>query len=232
MHFGHADEIWARFPELVAGVVFVHGIAADVSVESHIVELTAVAEARLQGGTESQLPEVQAWRRAFSTMGLEPTRHRSASEALLRRLRKERVLPRIHPLVDLCNATSLAFAVPVAAFDVAQVAEYVEVRHAHGFERYLAFSGAEEHPEPGEVIFADAAGRAHARRWTSRQSAHSAVREETKAALIVAEALHDTAADDVPRLIATLVGAVSDVWAAASESGTLSGPSSRLSFHA
>jgi DNA/RNA-binding domain of Phe-tRNA-synthetase-like protein len=47
-------------------------------------------------------------------MGLKPTQYRCAAESLLRRYRKERFLPRIHPLVDLCNAISLAFAIPVA----------------------------------------------------------------------------------------------------------------------
>jgi len=37
-------------------------------------------------------------------MGMKPTQYRCASEALLRRYRRDRVLPRVHPLVDLCNA--------------------------------------------------------------------------------------------------------------------------------
>jgi DNA/RNA-binding domain of Phe-tRNA-synthetase-like protein len=39
---------------------------------------------------------------------MKPTQYRCASEALLRRFRKEGALPRIHPLRDLCNAVSLA----------------------------------------------------------------------------------------------------------------------------
>jgi DNA/RNA-binding domain of Phe-tRNA-synthetase-like protein len=50
---------------------------------------------------------------------------------------------------------SLAFAIPVAVFDVSKVTEYIEVRHAAGSEVYLGFSGEVENPEPGEVIFAD-----------------------------------------------------------------------------
>ena len=69
-----------------------------------------------------------------------------------------------------------------------------------------------EHPEPGDVIFADAAGRAHARRWTHRQSGWSAVRADTHRALIVAEALHDTAAADVAQLLAALGGAIRQAW--------------------
>jgi DNA/RNA-binding domain of Phe-tRNA-synthetase-like protein len=215
MYFGHSPEIWRDFPELVPGVLAVEGITSDVDVRSRVDELTAVAERRLAAGTGAELPEIQAWRRAFSRMGLKPTQYRCASEALLRRLRNEGSLPRIHPLVDLCNAASAAFAIPVAALDVAGVTEYVEVRYATGSETYLAFSGETEHPEPGEVVFADAAGRAHARRWTNRQSAASAVRDETAVALIVAEALHATAGTDVERLVAELADAIRRAWSTA-----------------
>lgn len=119
---------------------------------------------------ESELPEIQAWRRAFAQLGLKPTQYRCASESLLRRFRKEGRLPALHPLVDLCNAVSLAFAVPVAVLDVAQITGPLKVRYATGTETYLTFASETEHPAEGEVIFADQAGHAHARRWTNRQS--------------------------------------------------------------
>jgi DNA/RNA-binding domain of Phe-tRNA-synthetase-like protein len=209
-------------------VLAVEGITSDVDVGSRVAELTAVAERRLAVGTEADLPEIQAWRRTFSKMGLKPTQYRCASEALLRRLRKEGSLPRIHPLVDLCNAASAAFAIPVAALDVAGIAEYVEVRYATGSETYLAFSGEIEHPEPGEVVFADAAGRAHARRWTNRQSSASAVRDETAAALIVAEALHATAGANVARLVVELADEIRRAWSTAVGTQILSAGSPRF----
>jgi DNA/RNA-binding domain of Phe-tRNA-synthetase-like protein len=209
-------------------VLAVEGITSDVDVGSCVAELTAVAERRLAVGTEADLPEIQAWRRTFSKMGLKPTQYRCASEALLRRLRKEGSLPRIHPLVDLCNAASAAFAIPVAALDVAGIAEYVEVRYATGSETYRAFSGEIEHPEPGEVVFADAAGRAHARRWTNRQSSASAVRDETAAALIVAEALHATAGANVARLVVELADEIRRAWSTAVGTQILSAGSPRF----
>jgi DNA/RNA-binding domain of Phe-tRNA-synthetase-like protein len=212
MRFGHSDEIWQSFPELVPGVLWTGGISCEASVDTQIEAFQATARARLGAGSESELPEINAWRRVFSRMGLKPTQYRCASEALLRRFRKENALPRIHPLIDLCNAASLAFAIPVAALDVARIDGDLQVRHAAGNESYLAFSGETEHPEPREVIFADAAANAHARRWTNRQSALSAVRPDTRTVLIVAEAVHETAATDVERLIAALAPAIATAW--------------------
>lgn len=230
MYFQHSDEIWSGHPELVAGVLVATGITADAVVEPRIETFNTLAKARLAAGTEADLPEIQAWRRTFSTMGLKPTRYRCASESLLRRFRKEGALPRIHPLVDLCNAVSLAFAIPVAALDVARISGHLEVRHAAGEENYLTLSGEPENPEPGEVSFVDAAGHAHARRWTNRQSGHSAVRDTTRTVLIIAEGVHSSAATDVPDLIATLADALSGVWPATMRTATLSRSAPRFDF--
>ncbi|MEJ8839546.1 B3/B4 domain-containing protein [Ramlibacter sp. AN1133] len=213
MRFSHHPAIWTAYPELVAGVLSARGIRADAAAEAAVARYEDIARQRLQAaGSESDLPQVQAWRRVFSRMGLKPTQYRCASESLLRRLRKEGAMSRIHPLIDLCNALSMAFATPVAAFDTAQVHESLQVRLADGTERYLPFGGEIEHPEPGEVVFVDAQGNAHARRWTNRQSGLSAVREGTREVLIVAEAVHAGAAQDMPRLAGAIAGAVHEVW--------------------
>lgn len=230
MHFQHADEIWGDFPHLVPGAMFVAGITDDVSVDKPVGRYAATARTRLAEAAEAGLPEIQAWRRAFSAMGLKPTQYRCASESLLRRFRKEGALPRLHPLVDLCNAVSLAYAVPVAVFDVAAVAGGLEVRYASGDESYLTFSGDVEHPAAHEVIFADEAGRAHARRWSNRQSGLSAVRPGTSAALIVAEALHETAPSDMRDLTTALAGELAAIWSVAADAAVLTRAAPRFLF--
>jgi DNA/RNA-binding domain of Phe-tRNA-synthetase-like protein len=210
MHFRHAEAIWRDFPALVPGVLYAEGITAGT--EPEVGPYQEIARERLAKSPESEFPEIQAWRRAFAAMGLKPTQYRCAAESLLRRFRKEGSLPPLHPLVDLCNAVSLAFAIPVAVLDAAEIAWPLEVRYAEGDEDYLTFGGETEHPGPGEVIFADQAGQAHARRWTNRQSGRSAVRASTGTVLIVAEALHAGAAADVPGLVAALSAEISETW--------------------
>jgi DNA/RNA-binding domain of Phe-tRNA-synthetase-like protein len=230
MYFQHSGEIWRDFPDLVPGVLSASGITADVPVPPRTAELTAVAASRLAGAAESELPEIQAWRRAFARMGLKPTQYRCASESLLRRFRKEGALPRLHPLVDLCNAASIAYAIPVAVLDVAKISGGLEVRYAAGDEKYLTFSGEMEHPAAGEVIFADEAGQAHARRWTNRQSGLSAVQDSTAGVLIVAEALHATAATDVPELMAGIATELGTAWSATPACTVLSPAAPRFRF--
>jgi DNA/RNA-binding domain of Phe-tRNA-synthetase-like protein len=221
VHFIHAPAIWQTFPELVAGAIHADGIHDHAAVQPALTRYTAIARSRLEAGAESELPAIQAWRRGFARMGLKPTQYRCAAEALLRRLRKEGSLPPLHPLVDLCNAVSMAYATPIAVFDLVRVAGSLQVRHATGDEDYLAFSGEHERPDAGEVIFADEQGRVHARRWCNRQSALSAIGPATSRVLIVAEGMHDAAAHEVPELLGSLTTELQALWGARARSAVL-----------
>jgi DNA/RNA-binding domain of Phe-tRNA-synthetase-like protein len=210
--FAHSPQLLHEFPPRAVATLRLDGVTDDVDVTAAAGPFHERARARLAGGAEGGFPEIEAWRRAFGRLGLKPTQYRCASEALLRRFRKDDALPAIHPLVDLCNAVSMAYAIPIAVFDLDRVAGDLEVRHADGTERYESFGGAIEHPEPGEVVFADTEGNAHARRWTNRQSARSAIRPGTRRVLIVCEALHDTAQQDVAALRRELEIALARHW--------------------
>lgn len=212
MYFRHTPQLWQQFPELVASVLFVPHVDAQANVELYLDPFFQRARTRIQTSTEADMSEIAAWRRAFAKMGLKPTQYRSAAEALLRRFRKEDNLPRLHPLVDLCNAVSLTYALPIAVFDVDRVASFIEVCHATGTENYRAFNGEIEHPDPQEVIFVDAEQQVHARRWTFRQSRQSTVSDTTNQVLIVCEGLHATADNDVRAVLADVVQTISAVW--------------------
>lgn len=230
MYFQHSSDIWRDFPDLVPAALYTEGITAQAVPDARIAAHAERATTRLATSSEGELPEIQAWRRTFSRMGLKPTQYRCASESLLRRFRKEGALPRLHPLIDLCNAISIAYAIPIAVFDVSRITRHVEVRYATGDETYLTFSGETEHPPAQEVIFADAEGRAHARRWTNRQSGLSAVQATTTNVLIVAEALHDTAAKDIESLVATLTDDLNTLWPVTPKHTILTPASPRFDF--
>lgn len=230
MYFCHTPDIWRDFPQLAAGVLVVSDIRTEVDAEPWLAPWYEQARTRLQTHTESQMPSIAAWRRAYSQMGLKPTQYRSAGESLLRRFKRENDLPRLHPLVDLCNAVSLAFALPVAVFDLAGFDQFLEVRRATGIEQYLSFSDEIEIPPAGEVIFADASGNVHARRWTFRQSRQSTISPATRQALIVSEGLHQTATDEVGALLAALSEGVAALWTPPRGRAMLTAASPRLDF--
>ena len=231
MHFSHHPTIWSRFPELAAGALRADGLHRNADVRSHVARFHAQARERLVAvESESELPEIQAWRRVFARMNLKPTQYRCASESLLRRLRKEGDIPAIHPLVDLCNAASMAWAIPVAAIDLQHVTGSLQVRPATGSEAYFTFGGETEHPDPDEVTFVDEANRSHARRWTNRQSGLSAVRDATSSVLIVCEGVHATASRDVAQLVDALAAALRATWAVEVRSALLTAAAPAMPF--
>ena len=72
------------------------------------------------------------------------------------------------------------------------------MRFARGDERFTNLGqSAPEAPAPGEVIFGDDSGLVTARRWCWRQSAESAVRDDTTDILITIEAHHADGRADV-----------------------------------
>ena len=130
------------------------------------------------------------------------------------RLTKKDDIPYINAVVDVCNLVSIRYALPVAAFDLHSLKGAVTVQFATGNEIFTPLGGtAPEHPEPGEVIFADEAGVVVARRWCWRQSEESAAQESTQEALFTIEAqqaggqpLVDRALQDLRRLLGEYVG--------------------------
>lgn len=84
----------------------------DAALDALRREVARRAAARHQLETLSSDPTVAALRILFRGAGCDPTRYRTSSEALLRRLIKGEELPAIHPLVDLNNCLSAELAVP------------------------------------------------------------------------------------------------------------------------
>src|SRR5512147_2175842 len=62
---------------------------------------------RFTGRQAADLPGVAETRGMFHRLGVDPTKSRPASEALLRRVLQGKGLPEILPAVDVCNLASL-----------------------------------------------------------------------------------------------------------------------------
>ena len=221
--FRYDPAIVERFPTVVGAAIHATGVAngptpAELA-EAFRAEATAVL-ARIGETPLSQLPALAAWRGVFRGFGVDPTQYRPAAEALLRRLTKTGELPSINALVDLANLVSIRFALPVAVFDLRGIAGGTTVRFARGDEPWEDLgSSTTDHPDPGEVIFADDHGAVSARRWCWRQSAASSAREDTTEILVTVEGHHASASEDVARAAADLE-ALLRAWAAPTALGT------------
>lgn len=97
-------------------------------------------------------------RALYRRLGIDPTRVRPSSEALLRRLKKGEPLPRINSLVDVANALSVQLQVPVGLYDLGKVrGDELVVRLGAAGESYTGI-GKERVNVAGRICVADAAG--------------------------------------------------------------------------
>jgi len=199
--FRYDPHIFSRFPNLRAGVILASGMANQPTSASlqdaFITEQHEVLE-RIGDSPLSEIASLAAWRAAFRDFGVDPTKYRSAAEALLRRLTKKGDIPSINTLVDLCNLVSIRYALPVAAFEARAVLGFIQVHFADGTESFQPLGeSTAEHPESGEVIFSGGKGSVVARRWCWRQSEDSAAQLDTQEVIICTEAHHARAREDV-----------------------------------
>ena len=82
-------------------------------------------------------PVFRAYRDFFWSVGVDPTKTRPASEALVRRILSGGKLPRINTAVDAYNLASVRSGIPIAAFDSDTLTGDLTLRFASDGELFL-----------------------------------------------------------------------------------------------
>lgn len=183
MKFEISDEFFRLLPDACFSIVAAVNTRNDRPVEdiSNFLE-NASRAARMLLGMEDlkEDPSVLVYREAFRTLGINPNRYPCSVEALLSRITQGKEMPSISPLVDLGNAISIKYRLPVGAHDMGDGSGTLTVRPAADGDTFLPFGGGEEEqPDPGEIIYA-VGSQVRTRRWTWRQSEHGRITKDTR----------------------------------------------------
>jgi DNA/RNA-binding domain of Phe-tRNA-synthetase-like protein len=101
--------------------------------------------------------ETTAVRTMYKRVGIDPTKTRPSSEALLRRVRKGDTLPRINSMVDVCNWCSFEFQLPYGLYDAAQIEGDVMLRIGREGESYPGIRKDDVHVA-GRIALVDTRG--------------------------------------------------------------------------
>jgi DNA/RNA-binding domain of Phe-tRNA-synthetase-like protein len=223
--FQYHPDVIASYPNIVGGVILaedvINGPTPAGLLEGYTEEQAAVLE-KIGDTPLSEIASLNAWRRAFRAFGANPTKYRSASEALLRRLTKKGDIPSIIGLVDLANMVSIRYALPVAAFNTQEVQGPITVHFSDGTEWFKPLGrGEPEHPSEGEAIFSDEKQMVVARRWCWRQSAESAAGPDTTRAIFTVEAQHPAGRGAVEEAIDDLLGLLPEYFGGSYQSAVL-----------
>lgn len=215
MKFSYARDLLERCPELVAGIIWIEGIAnrsAQSAIDTSLAEAERITRERFPTPPDiAKHPSIAAWRQVYSRFGVKPNRYPCAAEALIRRVVETGALPRISALVDLCNAASLRHGIPVAPFDLVNVTGDLTVRLATGNERFLPIGEATYDAIPdGEVVYADASPELLSRRWNWRQSDKGKIALSSTSVLVTTEAIHESGRDAVLAVLQEISGQIAD----------------------
>jgi DNA/RNA-binding domain of Phe-tRNA-synthetase-like protein len=116
----------------------------------------AAAEAALRVAVESA-DVTTAVRTMYKKVGIDPTKTRPSSEALLRRVRKGDALPRINSLVDVINWCSVESQLPFGLYDADRIQGAITLRLGRAGESYAGIRKDSVHVE-GRLTLVDDAG--------------------------------------------------------------------------
>jgi DNA/RNA-binding domain of Phe-tRNA-synthetase-like protein len=152
------DDVHHRVSPDLSAIVRLGVLAFDdLIIREHAPELDA-AFASAEAALRARAPEPSgAVRTMYKRIGLDPTKRRPSSEALLRRVLKGDPLPRINALVDVCNWCSAEFQLPYGLYDRDRIDGDVQLRLGVEGESYAGIRKDDVHVG-GRITLADRVG--------------------------------------------------------------------------
>jgi len=137
------DSLEKQFPGLRAYVLEIDDveIKADNKIlrefDMALKEVIEYVKARYTLEGLKNEPVFRAYRDFFWKIGIDPTKVRPASEALIRRILLDKPFPRVNILVDAYNLASVVSGVPIAAFDENKISGELYIRRSKSGEMFL-----------------------------------------------------------------------------------------------
>lgn len=153
--------------------------------------LREACAAVLAGEPEWADAHLNAWSEVFRAFGAKPKRTPCSAEALRKRVIRDGGMASLDPIVDLYNAVSLRYAIPVGGENLAAYVGTPELAIADGTESFDTFKEGQpavETPEAGEVIWRDEQG-VTCRRWNWRQGVRTRLSVTDRSMWFVLESL-------------------------------------------
>lgn len=183
MRFVVADEVFEQLRDVCFGIVVARGVNNQQPNE-HIANLLAQSiagiETKFATSKVKEAFEILPYREAFTTLGMNPNKFMSSIEAMASRIEKGKGFPQINPIVDLGNAISLKYLVPMGAHDLESATGDIAVRFSRQGDRFTPFGEqVEEQLEAGELIYS-VGEEVKTRRWIWRQSERGKVTPESR----------------------------------------------------
>ncbi|MER1975971.1 B3/B4 domain-containing protein [Pseudocitrobacter faecalis] len=153
--------------------------------------LQEACEVILAGEPEWAESHLAAWDEVFQKFGAKPKRTPCSAAALRKRVLRDGMMPTLDPIVDLYNAVSLRYAIPVGGENISAYQGAPCLSVAKGTETFDTIKEGEtvvEYPSQGEVIWCDDIG-VTCRRWNWRQGIRTRLSVEAQQMWFILESL-------------------------------------------
>ncbi len=176
-----------KFHDIPAMVVWIAGFDnSRYAGDLEGLEATVYEEIRRRYSLEGlkDVAVFRAYRDFFWRLGIDPTKLRPSSEALVRRILMGKSLPRINPLVDAYNLASALTGITMAAYDASKVRGELRLTWARRGEAFKAIGRSDVMMLTGsEVVLRDDASILSI--YPYRDSEHSKTERITREAILV-----------------------------------------------
>lgn len=183
MKFIVEKEFFEKVPNAFFGVMLVRNIDNTKEykfIEEMLKKETHDISEKYKDIKVKELPEIELYRDAFRNMGINPNKFMSSIEALITRTVKTGFVPNINPLVDLGNALSVKYMIPLGLHDTDKITGDVELRRANSNDIFIPFGASEiETPDEGEFVYISG-NEVRTRRWIWRQGENGKIDETVK----------------------------------------------------
>lgn len=195
MKFYVTDSVFEKLPNAVFGLVSVYGVnneKENKNIEEMLKSSIETCENHFENKKVKEEKEVAPYRKAFETLGINPNKFMSSIEALLTRISKKKGFPHINAIVDLGNAISLKYYLPIGVHDLDTMYDNEFcVRTATDKDLFIPFGETEgEKVDEGEVVYASK-DQIRTRRWIWRQSEAGKITEQTKNLLFIIDGFEE-----------------------------------------
>ncbi|MCE4604172.1 MAG: hypothetical protein F7B20_04310 [Aeropyrum sp.] len=132
---------------------------------------------------------VRSYRSFLWKLGIDPTKIRPSSEALLRRAVRVGSIPMINLVVDAGNVASMESIVPIGLYDMDRLSPPTYLTISRGSQKFSPIGGKETVLEAGYPILVDSSGRVvHV--YPHRDSEETKVTCSTRRVLAIAAGVH------------------------------------------
>lgn len=180
MKFVIENKVFETLNDMCVAVIVAKGIDNSKKIDeisSMLKDSITNAEKDFENIKVKESEYIKCYREAFQKLNINPNKFMCSIEALLTRISKKKGMPEINAVVDLVNAVSIKYKLPMGAHDLDSMKEDFYIRYSVNGDIFLPFGETNtEEVDNNELVYVTS-NDVRTRRWIWRQSEHGKIIE-------------------------------------------------------